>query len=110
MDKAFVAKRVVNKLRATETAVDSAILEVSELVSELITARRELGLAATVGDREIAAVVEALAALNTARASVVTSHKGLDRIAKALHIHVTTGVKAPIEQEGDDRNGLRVAS
>ena len=86
MDKAFVAKRVVSKLHASEKTVDSAILEVSELVSELITARREVGLSTTVGDKELAAVIEALAALNTARASLVASHKGLGRIAKALHI------------------------
>lgn len=113
MDKAFVAKRVVSKLHATEKTVDSAILEVSELVSELITARREVGLSTTVGDKELAAVVEALAALNTARASLVTSHKGLGRIAKALRIPVKAdgGVKPEInETEEEDHDALRMAS
>jgi hypothetical protein len=87
----------------------SAILEVSELVSELITARREVGLSTTVGDKELAAVVEALNALNTARASLVTSHKGLGRIAKALHIPVKMTGKPDISEEEDDRI-LRVAS
>jgi hypothetical protein len=111
MDKAFVAKRVVSKLHATEKTVDSAILEVSELVSELITARREVGLSTTVGDKELAAVIEALAALNTARASLVTSHKGLGRIAKALHIPVKMngGSKPEINEEGD-QDALRMAS
>ena len=36
-------------------------------VSELITARREVGLSTTVGDKELAAVVEALAALIDSR-------------------------------------------
>jgi hypothetical protein len=109
MDKAFVAKRVADKLRATEKTVDSAILEVSELVSELITARRELGLSTIVGDKEVAAVVEALNALNTARGSLVSSHRGLGRIAKALHIPVKMDGKPNISEEEDDRI-LRVAS
>jgi hypothetical protein len=111
MEKAFVAKRVVSKLHATEMSVDSAILEVSELVSELINARREVGLSTTVGDKELAAVIEALAALNTARASLVTSHKGLGRIAKALHIPVTaTGGSKPEINEEEDSDALRMAS
>ena len=88
MDKAFVAKRVVSKLHATEKTVDTAILEVSELVSELITARREVGLSTTVGDKELAAV-----------------------IAKALHIPVKLngGSKPEINEEGD-QDALRMAS
>ena len=111
MEKAFVAKRVVAKLHATEKTVDSAILEVSELVSELITARREAGLSTTVGDKELGAVMEALAALNTARASLVTSHKGLGRIADALRIPVKGDMKVPpsIEQDEDD-HGLRISA
>jgi hypothetical protein len=109
MDKAFVARRVVDKLHATERTVDSAILEVSELVSELITARREVGLSTTVGDKELAAVVEALNALNTARTSLVTSQSGLGRIAKALRIPVKMDGKPDISEQEDDRI-LRVAS
>src|ERR1035441_5047528 len=99
MDKAFVAKRVVSKLHATEKTVDTAILEVSELVSELITARREVGLSSTVGDKELAAVVEALASLNAARASLVKSHRGLGRIAGALNIPTRMDGVTKIEEE-----------
>jgi hypothetical protein len=56
-----------------------------------------------------AAVVDALNALNTARASLVTSHKGLGRIAKALRIPVKMDGKPNISEEDDDRI-LRVAS
>lgn len=109
MDKAFIAKRVVGKLHATEKAVDSAVLEVSELVSELITARREAGLSTTVGDKELAGVIEALAALNTARASLVKSHKGLGRIADALRIPVKGDMKVP-QVEEDDQSDLRISA
>ena len=90
MDKAFVAKRVVSKLHATEKTVDTAILEVSELVSELITARREVGLSTTVGDKELAAVIEALAALH-------------------IPVKLNGGSKPEINEEGD-QDALRMAS
>ena len=111
MDKAFVAKRVVTKLHSTEKTIDSALLEVSELVAELINARREVGLSTTVGDKELAAAAEALAALNTARASLVKTHKGLGRIAAALHIPVKMQGKPTItEDDSEDGSLLRVAS
>jgi hypothetical protein len=110
MDKAFVARRVVAKLHSTEKTVDTAVLEVSELVAELISARREMGLSTTVADKEIAGVIEALNALNVARASLVKSHKGMGRIADALHIRVPTTGKADIADDEEDRNVLRVAS
>jgi len=111
MDKAFVAKRVVAKLHSTEKTIDSALLEVSELVAELINARREVGLSTTVGDKELASAAEALAALNTARASLVKTHKGLGRIATALHIPVKASGKPDIaEDDSEDNNILRIAS
>lgn len=110
MDKAFVAKRVVAKLHSTEKTIDSALLEVSELVAELISARREVGLSTTVGDKELAAAAEALAALNTARASLVKTHKGLGRIADALRIPVKADGIYKIGDEEEGRNDLRVAS
>jgi len=65
-----------------------------ELVAELINARREVGLSTTVGDKELAAAAEALAALNTARASLVKTHKaGPGR--RALHIPVKRAASRP---------------
>jgi hypothetical protein len=106
-----VARRVVAKLHSTEKTVDSALLEVSELVAELINARREVGLSTTVGDKELAAAAEALAALNTARMSLVKTHKGLGRIAAAIHVPVKMFGKPDVsEDDSEDNNILRVAS
>jgi hypothetical protein len=110
MDKAFVAQRLVNKLHSTEKTVDSALLEVSELVSEMINARRELGISTTVGDKELAAVAEAIAALNTARHSLVSTHNGLGRIARQLHIPVKMGGGVKAVEDEEDRTVLRAAS
>jgi len=40
MEKAFVAQRVAKKLFVTEAAVDGALVEASELMSEMLKARR----------------------------------------------------------------------
>ena len=72
MDKAIIAKRVANKLFATEKAVDTAILEASQLLSGLIEAMSKLALA--------------LSALNDARQSVVETHNGLAEVQLRLGI------------------------
>ena len=46
MEKAFVAQRVAKKLFVTEAAVDGALVEASELMSEMLRARKALMTAA----------------------------------------------------------------
>jgi hypothetical protein len=67
-------------------------------------------MAATVGDKELANVVEALTALNTARASLVKTHKGLGRIAAALNIPTRMDGGTKIEEEQGGAADLRIAS
>lgn len=71
MEKALVAQKLANKLFATEAAVDSAMAEAMSLVAALVETRKELGLAATVGDKATAKVAEAIATLAEARSSIV---------------------------------------
>ena len=66
MEKVFVARKVAQKLFATEAALDTAITEAAELMAEMLKARRELGLSAVVGDNAPAKLVAALAALGEA--------------------------------------------
>lgn len=74
MEKAFVAQRVANKLFATENAIDAAMLEASEMMAEMLKARKELGVSAVVGDQANAKLVEAIAALGAARTAMVEAH------------------------------------
>lgn len=74
MDKALVAQTVANKLLASENAVDTAIVEATTLLSGLIQARLELRVSATVGDKVVGDVSAAIAALTTARHSLVEAH------------------------------------
>jgi hypothetical protein len=86
MDKAIIAKRVANKLFSTEKAVDSAILEASQLLSGLIEARQEMGLNAVLGSDTMSKLALALTALNDARQSVVETHNGLAEVQLRLGI------------------------
>lgn len=74
MEKAFVAQRVANKLFATENAIDAAMLEASEMMAEILKARKELGVSAVVGDQASVKLVEAIAALGAARTAMVGAH------------------------------------
>ncbi len=78
MEKVFVAQRVATKLFATENAVDAALAEASELMADMLKARKDLGLSATVGDAAAARLVEAIAALGQARSAMVAAHGELN--------------------------------
>lgn len=88
VEKVFVAQQVARKLFATEHALDAAMVEAAELMSEMLKARKELNLSAVVGDDASAKLVEALAALGQARSAVVSVHNELNDVK--LRIGVRT--------------------
>jgi hypothetical protein len=88
VDKVFVAKRVATKLRGAEHSIDAALVEATEMVAELLRARKELGLAANVGDVAVSKLTAAVAALSEARTSMVAAHADLAEVQ--LRIGVRT--------------------
>jgi uncharacterized protein YqgV (UPF0045/DUF77 family) len=78
VEKVFVAQRVATKLFASEKAVDAAMVQVSEMIAELVQARKDMGLSATVGNATTAKFAEAMQALASARTSIVEAHTQLD--------------------------------
>ena len=96
MDKVFVVKRVTEKLRGAEHSVDAALVEASEMIAELLRARKELGLAANVGDAAVAKMTAAVAALSEARSSMVASHAELAKVQ--LRIGVRTKMSGSEEK------------
>jgi hypothetical protein len=80
VEKVFVAQKVARKLFATEHALDAAMTETAELIAEMLQARKDLNLSATVGDAASAKLVEALSALGQARSAVVAAHGELDQV------------------------------
>ncbi len=86
MDKAIVAQRIATKVASTEDAVDLAMTEAAALLSEMLNARRELGLPATFGDKSVQKVSEAAAALSAARQAVVEAHNELHEMQLRLGV------------------------
>ena len=86
MEKVFVVKRVANKLHGTEAAIDAAMVQTAEMMAELVQARKDLGLAATVGASTTAKVMAAMAALSEARTAMVEAHGELGQTALRLGV------------------------
>ena len=109
VEKAFVAQRVANKLFATESAIDAAMVETMEMTAELIQARKDLELSSVVANGATAKLGDALAALTTARTAVVEAHAQLDEVR--LRIGIRTKLIGVIGKEGSlVQHDLRAAS
>ena len=105
MDKVFVAKRVASKIRKAEHSVDASIVEASELLSEMLRARTELGLAANVGDAAISKLTAALSALTDARTAMVGCHTELAEVQ--LRIGIRTRMDVEDKAEPTQASSLR---
>jgi ABC-type sugar transport system substrate-binding protein len=86
MEKVFVAQRVANKLFATESAVDGALAEAAELMSEMLKARKDVNVALVVGDDAASKLVDAIKALGEARTAMVGVHNELAEVKLRLGI------------------------
>ncbi len=105
MEKVFVAQRVANKLYATEAAVDAAMVEVSEMIAELVQARKDIGLSAVVANGASAKFAEAIQALAQARTAVVDAHGQLDETR--LRVGIRTKMIGFDKGTGIEPTGLR---
>lgn len=93
MEKVFVAQRVAKKLFATESAVDGALAEAAELMSEMLKARTDVNLAMVVGDEAASKLVDAIKALGDARTAMVGVHNELAEVKLRL------GIRTKMEYE-----------
>jgi len=78
MEKAFVAQRVAKKLFSTEAAVDGALVEASELMSEMLKARKDVNTSLVFADDVQVKMMEAMKALSEARTAMVAVHNELN--------------------------------
>lgn len=86
MEKVFVVQRVARKLFATEHALDAAVSEAAELLADMVKARKDLHVAATVSEAANAKVLAALAALGDARSAIVEAHNELNSVKLRLGV------------------------
>jgi len=103
----LVARRVATKLFATENAVDTALAEATEFMADLLRARKDVKVAATVSDPTIAKVAEAIAALSAARSAIVASHGELNEIKLRLGIRTRMDGEDKLEGAPPVTTGLR---
>ena len=98
MEKAFVAQRVANKLFTTEAAVDSAMVEASELMSEMLKARQDVNVSLVFADDVQVKMMQALKALSEARSAMVGVHSELNEAKLRLGIRTKMdGMNKPPE-------------
>jgi hypothetical protein len=86
MEKAFVAQRVAKKLFTTEAAVDGALVEASELMSEMLKARKDVHVSMVFADDVQVKMIEAMKALSEARTAMVAVHNELNEAKLRLGI------------------------
>jgi ABC-type sugar transport system substrate-binding protein len=91
MEKVFVAQHVATKLFATESAVDGALAEAAELMSEMLKARKDVNVSMVVGDDAASKLVDAIKALGEARTAMVGVHNELAEVKLRLGIRTKMG-------------------
>lgn len=108
MDKVFAAKRVATKLRSAEHSIDAALVEASELVAEMLRARKEMSLAANVGDAALAKMTAAMSMLSEARSAMVAGHAELAEVQLRLGIRTRmNNAEDKVENEQPGVTGLK---
>ena len=95
MEKAFVAQRVAKKLFTTEAAVDGALVEASELMSEMLKARKDVHASMVFADDVQVKMMEAMKALSEARTAMVAVHSELAEAKLRL------GIRTKMQGEGE---------
>lgn len=97
MDKEIRGQRVAAKLHAVERNIDDTLVLAAELMVEMRGACSDLNLSAQISDGAFAKLVEAMAELQSARTSVVASHKRMEKIRDAIGLRTvaTPGIKGP---------------
>lgn len=93
MEKVFVAKQVAKKLFTTEAAVDGALAEAAELMSAMISARKDANLSLVFADDVQVKMMEALKALSEARTAMVGVHNELNEAKLRLGIRTRMGLE-----------------
>lgn len=97
MEKILVARRVATKLFSTEKAVDAALVEATEFVTEMLRAKVEVNMATTSSDPAIAKVIAAISALSEARTAMAEAHDELNDLKLRLGIRTKMDTEDKVE-------------
>lgn len=86
MEKAFVAQRVAKKLFETEAAVDQALADAAEFMTEVLKARHDVNTSLVFADDVQVKLMDAMKALSEARTAMVGVHNELNEAKLRLGI------------------------
>ena len=100
MEKVFVAQRVAKKLFTTEAAVDGALVEAAELMSEMLKARKDVHVSMVFADEVQVKMIEAMTALSEARSAMVAVHNELNEAKLRL------GIRTKMDAESKPPEGV----
>src|SRR5687767_3926341 len=76
-ERLAIAEQVAGRLFAAEAAIDAAMARTADLAGIMPAIREDARLSALIGQDAIERAVETLAALSSARRSIVETHKQL---------------------------------
>jgi hypothetical protein len=88
MEKAFVAQRVATKLFSTEASVDQAMVEATELMAEILKARKDVSASLVFADDVQVKLMDAIKSLSEARSGMVAVHHELNEAKLRLGVRV----------------------
>lgn len=86
MEKVFVVQRMAQQLWTTEAAVDTAIVEASAMMRELIEGRRDMHVSPIFADQVNVKLMEAMKALTEARTAMVGVHNEMSEAQLRLGV------------------------
>lgn len=112
MEKVFVAQRVANKLFATEAAVDGALTEAAELMTVMLTARKDIAVSTVFADDAQVKLMAAMKALSEARSAMVAVHHELNEAQLRIGVRTRMDLPKPPEPptgQIEQRTTLRAA-
>jgi hypothetical protein len=92
MEKELRVQRIATKVNAIERSIDDTVALAAELMIEMRGATGEMNLAAELTDSTFAKLVEVMSQLQTARTSMVSTHRRLDTIREALGLRTVAGL------------------
>jgi len=92
----------MNKLLSTEASIDKALEDATSMMAEMAAAQRAVNASAVLTDPAFAKVAETIAALQTARSAIVSSHRRLDKIREVLGLRTVASIPQLKEARFDD--------
>ena len=92
MEKELRVQRIATKVHAVESSIDDTLALAAELMIEMRGAAGEMKLAAELTDSTYAKLLEAMTTLQSARTSVVSTHRRLDTIREALGLRTVAAL------------------